>query len=454
MSSYCDELTCFECPCTKHSPKSQNAFLEWLRSNGSQLKVELKDTWCGRGVFATEDVEEGRPLLTIPRKLLVTVDAGAENSSNDLTRETLGRAVESVHVDGLLLVRALLHQRQLGATSFWKPFFDVLPQEEDFSYHPLTWSTEQMEGLQATSQPALIEQQKDMMKQFYHSLTSSFEDSYSFEVFQWAFLTIHTRAANVPINGSLKFVLIPLGDMLNHAAVRNTDWGFNDSGDHVFINAGTGGVRKGEEIFLSYYENGLETHSADQWLRSYGFVPENNEVHDTLYLYVGVVPGDPSFGAKYSQLAGNNSGLFRLSMDSTALCTKRLFSFLRYKFQVGALPSERVKATELDIDPISVENELDVLEYLSSYCSGLLENFTTSMDEDMKLKCSSDPIARNCAAMRISDRIVASYYVAVHAALSESRTDTSSFRGPHEQLFRAYHQAVWEPLMRRESGKE
>jgi len=169
--------------------------------------------------------------------------------------------------------------------------------------------------------------------------------------------------------------------MLNHRDKRNTDWGFSEACNHVYINAGVGGVRKGEEVFLSYYENGLESHSADQWLRSYGFIPENNEQHDTLYVYAAVVPGDPSFGAKYSQLSGNASSLFRLSMDHTFLPTKRLFSFLRYKFHASPHISEYVKATELDIPPLSPKNELEVLSYLSDHCARFLDGFTSSLQE-------------------------------------------------------------------------
>ena len=73
-SCYADVSSC----ASNHHSDVSNILIEWLRANGAYIneKLEVKhvvpdDPSSPRGVFATEDMDEGETLCSIPSKLIV-----------------------------------------------------------------------------------------------------------------------------------------------------------------------------------------------------------------------------------------------------------------------------------------------------------------------------------------------------------------------------------------------
>lgn len=135
-----------------------NNFLEWLSSNGVYVKTSSEwgraqhplvissDTEddgesCGRGLLAREPVSEGELLMTIPMELCLT---------RTTAQEILGKAIVPDYMDEYIAIALLLmHEKNKGAASLWKPYFDILPTTADV-YPSFLWNEEELDMLKGS----------------------------------------------------------------------------------------------------------------------------------------------------------------------------------------------------------------------------------------------------------------------------------------------------------------
>ena len=101
-------------------------FIQWLKDNGATIspKIELADLRqhsAGRGVVAREDIIEDEELFSIPRTAILDV------TSSSLTDDLRKKSDDP----WLSLILAMIHEFQLGESSRFKPYFDVLPETFD-----------------------------------------------------------------------------------------------------------------------------------------------------------------------------------------------------------------------------------------------------------------------------------------------------------------------------------
>ena len=134
--------------------KSQT-FLAWFRSQPgatfhSAIELsDLRERNAGRGVIAVTDIPAETDLFTIPRRSVLSVDSSVlskklpeifttiqkedENGeSRDFKQLDSQRKVELVRDPWFDLILVTIYEYLQGQASPWKPYFDVLPDTDEF----------------------------------------------------------------------------------------------------------------------------------------------------------------------------------------------------------------------------------------------------------------------------------------------------------------------------------
>ncbi|KAI9018978.1 hypothetical protein DFJ74DRAFT_675538 [Hyaloraphidium curvatum] len=146
----------------------------------------------------------------------------------DRTGESIGLSNEELPFDDLRLILELIHQRSLGTASPWYGYIAMLPK--DFPTCPLYWSDEDTER-RLTGAPlyGLAEELRAQLRLAWEwtldllsqHLPRNQLESYDWGAFVWAYMVVQSRAFKVRFPGieGTETVLVPFGDMANHAIV-------------------------------------------------------------------------------------------------------------------------------------------------------------------------------------------------------------------------------------------
>jgi len=131
--------------------------LEWLKSNGSELNENLcfKPSLRGGdlGAFVTKDVAMDEVLVTIPRKVCLTIDdVKSDPESGEIFKklmEQAGNGGNTVALAGVLAKERLLAQAKGPSSSRFGPYLDTLPWSRGINNqeHMLFWSDDDVETL-------------------------------------------------------------------------------------------------------------------------------------------------------------------------------------------------------------------------------------------------------------------------------------------------------------------
>lgn len=206
-----------------------DAFRNWLVKNGVELSCVdfkyIKELGCN-GVVCTDALEEGKTAFTVPRKLMITVEAVARSQSK---RNIVG---EILRTDGLVrrvpsmaLALALLVEVARGDKSFFKPYLDILPRS--FENMPMNWTTEQLNGVENTEVGRQASQRALNSFMYYCHVEPRLRASMpklNYATFAWALQIAMTRQNPVPLEGNPAqhgLALIPVFDMCNHDEGKN-----------------------------------------------------------------------------------------------------------------------------------------------------------------------------------------------------------------------------------------
>ena len=370
------------------------AFSEWLEKNGAVVDgveiTEVNESSGELGLRATKELKVGDVTLTIPRKLMMSLDT-AKNSEigrlieKDLMLQKMNNVALSLH---LLLEKT-------SPASFWEPYINVLPQ----SYNTvLYFSPDDFQELKGS--PAYedaLKQYKYVARQYAYFSTkfqnTMIKDYFTFEEYRWAVSTVMTRQNSVPSetgeiteSGDEVHVntLIPFWDMANNSVdvpEISTDFDKDTQAVSCMANKEFGSA----EDFTIFYGK----RSNLDLLVHNGFVLENNPF-DTLVIKLGISKNDQLARSKYDLLAKlvvSPHGHFALSpkpVDVSSL-DPNLFAFLRVmnmstEEQIGHW-SERAKDL-LVANCEDVELDQKSLNYLLTRCMLLLKSYPTSLEGD------------------------------------------------------------------------
>ncbi|XP_041353715.1 actin-histidine N-methyltransferase-like isoform X2 [Gigantopelta aegis] len=379
-------------PAEKNREEFFPAFLGWLKENGVQTNsVEIVNyPSFGFGLQARQDLKEPELFLSIPRKLMMTVDSAKKSGLGAVYAEDkIMQAMPNI----TLALHLLCEKKK--ADSFWKPYIDILPS----SYTtPLYFGEDDLQHLKGS--PAhgdSLSQYRNIARQyayFYRLLQKSpaasslaIKDSFTFDDYRWAVSSVMTRQNQIPTpDGSrVTFGLIPLWDMCNHTnGYFTADFNVEKDCSECFC---LRDFNKDEQIYIFY-----GARSNAEFLVHNGFVYPENE-NDRLCLKLGISKGDPLFVLKsevLSKVGLESSRAFFLHcgdnpIDGDLLAFLRVFNMeeelLKERFS-GEMAAENLqKLKELE-HPVSPENDQKVWNFIEMRASLILKSYPTTREDD------------------------------------------------------------------------
>ncbi|XP_046383194.1 actin-histidine N-methyltransferase [Ischnura elegans] len=277
-------------------------FVEWLVSNGAKVDGIKISEFPGYeyGLIADKDFERGDLLLSIPRKLMLTVERAKESVLGSL----LSSDAVLQHMPNVALALTLLVEK-FSSYSFWKPYINTLPTKYTTVLNFQPNELQELKG--SPTLETALKQCRNIARQYayFHKVFQTMDDPaslllrdvFTYEQYRWAVSTVMTRQNFVPgdvqpgemqseKNPALVNAFIPMWDMCNHTnGELTTDYEEEEGGRsicHALQN-----FSKGSQIFIFY---GSRPNS--DLLVHNGFVFPKNE-HDSLALRLGVSKGDP-----------------------------------------------------------------------------------------------------------------------------------------------------------------
>ncbi len=365
-------------------------FEEWLIENGMYLSKLA--TWgkpkhplavanettdegepSGRGLIAVKPITQGESLFNVPVELILSQQRAVQEIPQ----------LPSDIDDYLAIATLLMRERGRGENSFWKPYLDVLPADEEIV--PLfRWTEEDLEVLKGSPSLAaarnlrmkLEKEFKEMELKIFSKHRELFpEDSFNYHRWEWAFAVLFSRAIMLTNAGYV--ALVPYADLLNHNPFVSTfiDLEGKLFSDDKFVTLYTD--RPYPQMAQVYVTYGPKPNS--ELLLLYGFVVDRNP-YDSVDITVSLNEDDPLWERKRQYLAESGvkpTSSFPLYRDRYPM---ELVEFLRF-----------CVATEEELDTadfgefVSTENENQVANALIEACRSALETYPTTIEEDETL---------------------------------------------------------------------
>lgn len=369
--------------------KKSAVFVEWLKENGMYLSEVA--TWgrpmhplaiadetiddgevSGRGLIAMKPILQGEAVFEIPYELI-------------LTKEVALRSLPlPENVDDYIAIACLLvSERAKGEKSFWKPYFDVLPLDEELI--PLfRWSEEDLALLAgspciAASKSLGLKLEAEFQsanEMYFENNRETFpEDVFNQEAWEWAFAILFSRA--IMLTAEQRIGLVPYADLLNHNPFCSTyiDVHTKPLLDRKVVALYTDRpYNKMDQVFVTY---GPKSNS--DLLLLYGFVSDRNP-YDSVELVVSLSESDPLYERKLAYLAQSgisSTSTFPLYRDRYPM---ELVEFLRF------CVADEEEFTSADFgDFINESNETQVARALVDACQAALDAYPQTREEDDKL---------------------------------------------------------------------
>ncbi|KAK3257987.1 hypothetical protein CYMTET_32946 [Cymbomonas tetramitiformis] len=207
---------------TTHDPApEQNLqdFISWVAANGTRgsgLSVAV-DEFGGRGLLATSDIPDEKPLMSFP--LALALDDDKRHIENP-------EALAGCNWGAVLAVR-LVQEANRGAASKWFPYIQALPAEV-----PALWWTvaealargEEAQSVQQVQYDMVCEQAQmmasDVIATFHRLYDTGILGDATLDRFLWAVAMVHSRSMSLelPAGGAIvsRHIMMPLADFLNH----------------------------------------------------------------------------------------------------------------------------------------------------------------------------------------------------------------------------------------------
>lgn len=379
-------------PSTKRpSPAAEksSALMDWLKQNGMYLSSEA--TWgrakhplgiadettddgeySGRGLIAMKGIVQGEPIFEVPFELVIT-------------KPTAVAAFPILEDAGEYIAIAcfLIHERSLGSKSFWKPYLDVLPQDEELI--PLfRWNEDDLKLLQgspcisaAKSLRAKLANEFSTAEHTYFSRDRVLfpEHIFTSEAWEWAFAILFSRA--IMLTAEQVIGLVPYADLLNHNPFCSTyiDVHKRSFSDNRVVALYTDRpYSRMDQVFVTY---GPKSNS--DLLLLYGFVTDRNPF-DAVEIFVSLSDDDPLYHRKkefVDESGVGSTATFPLYKDRYPM---ELIEFLRFCVST----EDEFENSDFG-DFINEDNETLVARSLIDACRVALDGYPQSREEDDKL---------------------------------------------------------------------
>lgn len=410
--------------------------LLWLEEHGATVPaVNVAFGDDRRGVYSTRAISPGELVMHIPRKLIITTEIAKDSAVGKVIKTHNANVSEYGYIAAFLLQL----KREGG---FWKPYVDVLP--ESFPDHPLFFTPSELEYLKGSYTLPMIEEQRNWLGYEAQQVLNCLPKGQAFTPLQfaWARCVVMTRVYTVTIQEKKSLGLVPLADMLNHAAVADVAWtGESTFGFSIFSEKQ---LDAGIPVLESYGKrcNGrLFVH--------HGFCIDDNPENECELDFPALEPTHPFYpyvNSDHGQLR-DELRLFKVTEKFDAPVPRAMFSYLRLAC-MDDLPSvygHMAKGHNAAvIPPISRANEIGALTALAAACERALARFDTTYEEDeVLLRAGNLPRRLQYAVkVRMGEKKIMRHYLNMARlaipVLRDSTSDLAAFADqpmPHAAYF-------------------
>ncbi|KAJ3022966.1 hypothetical protein HKX48_004724 [Thoreauomyces humboldtii] len=278
--------------------------LAWASEKGADVanlvfRGDDKDPFCSaRSAYALHSIPPNSSIASIPACLILSETTARESRIGALlaahiaTPEVAAELTQGgrdPYAPGLILLAGYMaYERFVNLASFWKPYFDALPEEYSL---PLWWD-DASELLEGTNLGHTVAERRKLLVKGLEVIRDACGPLFpshklTWKTLRWAYSAISSRAfprtrpslpnernlaAEEPAeisSGASELCLYPVLDMLNHRRGHRIEWQIREGVDVTFV--ALDGVEKGEEIYNNYGAKGNEN-----LLGNYGFVLDPN----------------------------------------------------------------------------------------------------------------------------------------------------------------------------------
>ncbi|XP_033123935.1 actin-histidine N-methyltransferase-like [Anneissia japonica] len=390
--------------------------LTWVKDNGAMcnnIQIANYDTE-GYGIQATTEIKEDDVFLSIPRKIMVTVETAKQSEIGKLAEtDPILKSMPNV-----LLAIHILNEKY-KEDSFWKPYFDCLPHSYSV---PLYFNEEELnllQGSQAYSES--MKQYKNIARQYayfnklFHTSPDvadiPLKNTFTYDGYRWAVSTVMTRQNQIP-STDRKFqctALIPVWDMCNHTNGKIRT-GF-DLAQNCSSSLALKNYQPNEQVLIYY---GKRTNM--ELLVHNGFVFPGNE-DDGVAIQLGMSKNDKLYQLKmellamyslrsndtYTVLPGDNPLSKQLLVFLRIFCMTEDELNVRFKYE---RKQEMLEFLLKDKLPVSKTNEIKLWIFLETRLILLLRLYKTTVEEDKALLEQSDisEFSRQCIQLRLGEK--------------------------------------------------
>lgn len=384
----------------------------WLKEGGAKFpKLYLQyysDDY--RGCHSLTKIPPDDVILYVPHSHVMTSEVAKASK--------IGKAIIASPVElrskHSYLASYLLQEKHKGKGGFWHPYLKVLP--ERYANMPIFFDEDMLALLKGSFSLQKIADRIDSLRREYDNIRRAVPAfaEYTHEEFVWARLVVITRIFGLVIKGNKTDGLAPYADMLNHKVPKETSWTFDDNRYGLIITS-LKTIQRGEQVFDSY---GRKCNS--RFFVNYGFALDDNEDNEAV-IRLELPSSDAHYDMKARFLGGPKFGRREFQIPGRSYRekkTKELFSFTRL---IHAKDSELMLLSSTDgfkleeIEPISIRNEIAVLEHIKKACQDSLALFDHSLEHDEKLVESGElpqySNQRNCVVMRRGEKRVLQWFI-------------------------------------------
>jgi len=357
-----------------------------------------------------------------------------------------------------------LLQEKRNASSFWKPYLDMLPS--DYDTVPIFFPDEDLAWLQGSPFLDQVKEKKADIKKDYDAICKVAPEfsQYSFQEFCWARMTASSRIFGIVIGETKTDAFVPLADMLNHRRPKQTSW-FYSNEKEGFIIESLEDVPRGEPVYDSY---GKKCNS--RFFLNYGFIVQENDGNEVA-IKVHFKSNDSCLELKEKMMG--ESGMpktFRVMASTEEEAVVEFMNFIRFVeikdnnslLEVMNIYENAMKRDEKEREggykpqktpPISVELEMKVLERVKELCESQLKKYKTTLKEDKELlKTDLTQNQRNSVDLRSGEKEILHYLINFTEKtlpllmISSKNIRKAVLQAPHNQ-YSEYIKKVIIPLM-------
>jgi protein-histidine N-methyltransferase len=377
-----------------------DVFLKWVKENGAKfpgqyLKKYSEDV---RGVHASVTVPAESQIATVPLKLLIHEGMGQLTDVGSRVRAAEHELIVPNHTFVIiyLLETGARYWAKPGrrCTSFFKPYYDILPRS--FDSFPIFWTEDEIKWLEGSVLQEQIRDRKENILFDYYEvcrICPDFRDRFDEDDFLWCRTAVGSRNFGITINGVKRTTMVPWADMLNHYRPRETSWTFSDS-QQAFTMTALSDLIEGQQVMDSY---GKKCNS--KFFMHYGFAVENNIEADgrcmnevLVMLEIPALELDQHLNNQRIEILHAADIHARITMSYNDAATAELLSFARVTVanqveleEMFARGHAQYPIHEHPVEPVCPRNELAALALLARECRYRLTQYPTTLEEDLDM---------------------------------------------------------------------